>query len=55
MKKVNCKHDTMIIPKTAYIALAQLPDADLGKYIRMIFEYGFSDIEPELSPMEAAM
>ena len=55
MKKVTCKHNTMIIPKTAYIALAQLSDSDLGKYVRMIFEYGFSDKEPELSPLEAAM
>ena len=55
MKKVTCNHDTMIIPKTAYIALSQLSDSDLGKYVRMIFDYGFCDKEPDLSPIEAAM
>lgn len=55
MKTVTCKNNTMIIPKTAYISLSQLSDADLGKYIRMIFDYGFSDIEPEVSPLENAM
>lgn len=45
----------MIFPRTAYIALSQLSDSDLGKYIRIIFEYGFNDAEPELTPLEDAM